>query len=393
MVPLTAEKKDPFIHVPAHLILTRDGLNLFGSVPGQVKKVRNRDGIMKEGLESPSFNATVVQKMIMNSCIEEIYISLPDLLRKRFQIISTNNLVMYAILYKKLSPSLARMLFDSPVVKDFNRKNPKYSIVDLKQINAQKIELMRQTKKELFETIEAEITSDVIERIAANPSLSDEDKNIRTKSLPKFIAWIDRRIWYLYLVIYQTPMKIQMRSSFANMIAMYLDHTKIATHLSNLLMEFIQNAEKAHLERVIVKANMGARDAVDKLLRDPKQRLEAIDAAEKQNQMLDVSWNMNTERNNYGHSYRIQITISNFGLIDENIRSFLYKKMKSDVDGISLADFYQDQGDTEKLGAGLGLLYNSYLLDICKKEGISYRCNIFPEPEKEKTTVKIDITL
>ena len=38
-------------------------------------------------------------------------------------IISTNNLIMYGLLYKKLSPALSEMLLGSSVVKEFNRKN------------------------------------------------------------------------------------------------------------------------------------------------------------------------------------------------------------------------------------------------------------------------------
>ncbi len=68
--------------------------------------------------------------------------------------------------------------------------------------------------------------------------------------------------------------------------------------------------------------------------------------------------------------------------------------MGTDTEGINIASFYEDSDDEEtKLGAGLGLLYNSYLEQICKKEGIHYKCVIYPEPKKQKTTVKIDIRL
>ena len=118
-----------------------------------------------------------------------------------------------------------------------------------------------------------------------------------------------------------------------------------------------------------------------------------IGAAAKARQLLDLSWNMNPERMSVGQQYRIQISISNFGIIDDRVRLDLAKKMKTNVDGIRISDFYTGGDDPEKLGAGLGLLYNSYLEDICKNEGIQYRCNIYPEPAKEKTTVRIEISL
>ena len=386
-------RSDPFIHVPANLIFTREGLALLKN-SNSVKRVVDRKGVQREGLSSSSYNAPTVQKMIMNSYLEEIYVCLPDLLRKRYEIISTNNLIVYAILYKKLTPSLAKMFFESQVVKDFNRKNPKNSIVDLKHISKSATEKLLTAKRDLFNEIEREIRSAVIDLIAGNAGLSEEDKTERFKSLPKFIDWIDNRIWYLYFIVYQTPLKDQMRRSFARMIASYLEHTGIATHLSNLLMEFVQNAEKAHLERLIIRNHMATSGEIDKFLRDRDNRDYVIKEAIRQNQMVEVSWSMNPERSSIGHQYRISINVSNYGIINEKTRRGLTSKMKTNIDGIGLAQFYESNSDDpDKLGAGLGLLYNSYLEDICKKEGILYKCNIFPEPEKERTTVRIDLTL
>jgi hypothetical protein len=387
------DRSDSTIALPARMVLTREGLSLFAKNPESIKKVKSRDGMQREGLEADAFNAPTVQKLIMNSYLEEIYVRLPDPLRRRAQIISTNNLVVYAVLYKKLSPSLARMLFESTVVREFNRKNPKNSIVDLKHIPSEKVDGLRQLKPGLFEQMEEEIHADVVDRISSNPALSEEDKSVRVRSLPKFIKWIDKRIWYLYFIIYQTAMKEQMRKAFGGMIAIYLDHTKIATHLSNMLMEFIQNAEKSSLERIMVKNNLARREDVDRMLRDLDTRVKIVEIASKTDQMVDIAWNMNPERNSFGKQYRIQIIVSNYGLIDEVTRSNLSKKMKTNVEGINIASFYQDSGDETKLGAGLGLLYNSYLEDICRAEGIQYKCNIFPEPEKEKTTVRVDLTM
>lgn len=387
------DRSDSTIALPARMVLTREGLSLFAKNPESIKKVKSRDGMQREGLEADAFNAPTVQKLIMNSYLEEIYVRLPDPLRRRAQIISTNNLVVYAVLYKKLSPSLARMLFESTVVREFNRKNPKNSIVDLKHIPSEKVDGLRQLKPGLFEQMEEEIHADVVDRISSNPALSEEDKSVRVRSLPKFIKWIDKRIWYLYFIIYQTAMKEQMRKAFGGMIAIYLDHTKIATHLSNMLMEFIQNAEKSSLERIMVKNNLARREDVDRMLRDLDTRVKIVEIASKTDQMVDIAWNMNPERNSFGKQYRIQIIVSNYGLIDEVTRSNLSKKMKTNVEGINIASFYQDSGDETKLDAGLGLLYNSYLEDICRAEGIQYKCNIFPEPEKEKTTVRVDLTM
>ncbi|MCB1317837.1 MAG: hypothetical protein KDK27_17850, partial [Leptospiraceae bacterium] len=245
------ERSDKFINLPARMILTAEGLKLFQKNGTPLKRVENREGITREGLESPRYNAATVQKMAMNSYLEEIFVHLPDLLSRRYDIISTNNLIVYAILYKKLSPSLAHTIFQTQVVRDFNRKNPKNSIVDLKHINPQQAEQLVKSHANLFKQIETDLKTEIIQRIDTHPSYNDEDRNAMRMSLPKFLAWIDKRIWFLYYIIYQTSMREQMKHVFAGMVAKYLEHTRIATHLSNLVMEFVQNAEKAHFERLI----------------------------------------------------------------------------------------------------------------------------------------------
>jgi hypothetical protein len=389
----STERSDRFIELPARIIFTAAGLDVFQRSGTPVRRVLNREGVAREGLESPRFNASTVQKMVMNGYVEEICAQLPDLLSRRFHVISANNLIVYAILYKKLSPSLARTMFETQVVREFNRKNPKHSIVDLKHINPAAADHLVRTRAELFRRIEQEITEETSLRIERNAGLSAEDRSTMRRSLPKFLDWIDKRIWYLYYIIYQTPQREQIKTVFAGMLAQYLDHTRIATHLSNLLMEFVQNSEKAHFERLIVRSGLAIPDKADAFMRDRENRALLVETAKKSKQWLELSWNMNPERLSVGQAYRIQITVSNFGLIDERVRSSLAKKMKTNVDGISLSDFYRGDADAEKLGAGLGLLYNSYLEDICRREGIQYRCNIFPEPGREKTSVRVEISL
>jgi hypothetical protein len=252
--------------------------------------------------------------------------------------------------------------------------------------------MLRAEKPELFQSMENELADEIRARIHRQP-LSDEDKQTRIRSLDKFIAWIDHRIWYIYLIVYQTQLRRELLQSFANMIITYLSRTQVATHLSSLLMEFIQNAEKAHFERIIVRTGLARPKEVDSFLRDKANREKVISEASRVNQMLELAWNMNPETVGIGQQYRIGITLSNMGLITEDMRSSLTKKMRTDVNGISLSSFYKGDKNDDKLGAGLGLLYNSYLEDLCQKEGLMYSCNIFPEPEKEKTTVKISITL
>lgn len=381
-----------FIDIPASIVLTGEGLHILSKSRTAIQRVPSRSGQPKEGLLSQAFNAATVQKMIMNSYIEEMYYASPEFLTKRPQIISTTNLIIYAMLYKMLSPTMARHVIESPVLREHNRRNPKAAITDFKHVPQKVMDDFLTRNKAVLARIEHEMIDAVLSRITVDTQLPEEDKIVRMRSLEKFVRWVDKRIWYLYLIIYQTPLKAEIEKAYVDLFFQYLDNTQIATHTGNLVMEFIQNAEKAHLERVIVRNHLASRDKVDEYLRSKAHREQAIALAARSKQQLEITWQLHTDRVNANKAYNVKIILSNYGLINESTRMNLSQKMKTDTSGIALSDFYEQPSEAGKLGAGLGLLYNSYLEDVCREKGIRYFCTIFPEPKLEKTTVTLDLT-
>ncbi|MCS7205375.1 MAG: hypothetical protein NZ853_06740 [Leptospiraceae bacterium] len=390
------QPKKPEIELPSYVFLTPIGLKFLSTTANPlivIRRYQNINGYTKEGFVTKSFNAQVMQKMIMKFYVDEIYSAQPELLPLRNEIISTNNLIVYAILYRKLTPTLAKSLFESKVVKEFNRKHPKESMTELNHISEQKVELLYKKYGHLLEGIKARIREEITQKILENHQLNEEDQFTRIRALPKFIDWIDKRVWFLFFIIYQTEFRDRMLQNFQSLIYHYLEHTVIATHLSNLIMEFVQNAEKAHFLLLANKYFGIPINKADSFIRNRENRLKLRNIALEKKQNLEISWILNPERLISFSLSRLQIVISNYGLIDEATTQKLRKKMKTDVEGISIASFYEDIDDAEKLGAGLGLLYNSYLEQICRKEGIQYKCVIYPEPKTQKTTVKIDLVL
>lgn len=381
-----------FIDIPASIVLSTEGLHVLSKSKTAIGRVPARGGVTKEGLLSQAFNAATVQKFIMNSYIEELYYASPEFLTKRNQIISTTNLVIYAMLYKMLSPTLARKVIESPVLREHNRRNPKNAIVDFKNVPQKVMDDFLTKNKAILARIEHEMIDAVLTRITIDKALPEEDKIVRMRSLEKFVRWVDKRIWYLYLIIYQTPLKAEIEQAYVELFYQYLDNTQIAVHTGNLVMEFIQNAEKAHLERLIVRNGLTDRDKVDAYLRNKLNREQVIGLAARGKERLEITWHFQADRVNSGKVYNVKIILSNYGLITESTRDSLAKKMKTDTAGISLSDFYEQPSESGKLGAGLGLLYNSYLEDVCREKGIRYFCTIFPEPRLEKTTVTLDLT-
>ncbi len=388
---LTVERTDFMIELPVDMILSANGVQVFSAGKRPVKRLAKDNGSTGEGLNSSAFNAQTVQKLVMNGYVEEINTRLAEMLRSRAQIIDTTKLVTFGLLYKKMNPSLAEMMLQSPVMLAYNRKNAQNPIHSIDHINKDKANQLKQTKAEAFEVMALEIRDLTVQRIIANQELQEEDRLMQIRSLEKFISFIDDRIWYLYYIIYQTPLKDEVMSFFAELIDKYLDRTRIATNLSLVLMELIQNAEKAHFDQLLIE-NKLIKDPKDshRFLRQPQNRKLVVELAKSRNQTLRASWQFHSGRAGANLEYRLEILITNRGDISPMIEKQLAMKMSSDTANADLSDFFQDKTDSG-LGAGLGLMYMSYLKDDCQKAGVKFSSQIFGNSSGGTTTAKLQV--
>lgn len=188
--PAEAPRKG-FIDIPASIVLSAEGIRILSGSKTAIQRVPARGGTNKEGLLSQAFNAATVQKLIMNSYIDELYYASPEFLTKRPQIVSTTNLILYAMLYKMLSPTLARRVIDSPVLREHNRRNPKAAIVDFKSIPQKLMDDFMAKNQAVLARIEHEMIDAVLSRISADTKLPEEDKIVRMRSLEKFVRWVE----------------------------------------------------------------------------------------------------------------------------------------------------------------------------------------------------------
>jgi hypothetical protein len=90
---------------------------------------------------------------------------------------------------------------------------------------------------------------------------------------------------------------------------------------------------------------------------------------------------------------KLQIAVTNKGVIMEPLRKKVQDKANKDTKGVSLASFYRQKETNDKLGAGLGLYYLSYLQKACVQEKIIMDARIIPDNTHDKTYVMIYLHL
>mgnify|MGYP001552462631 CR=1 FL=1 len=386
------QKKNPFITLQAKCFLTDSGENFFTKKQIPLRDMIGPDGRKRYGFTTLNFHAYLVQKLIVKRMISDIFVAKPTLLEKRTEIMDVTKLVIYGILYKKFGPQLSKVLVSTELMEKYNKKNPTKKITLNSKFNYDAISKLIEIKKEEIIGLKKLMLARPISMIDTDQEIRPEDKLEKKLIVTKFVEMIDKQSWYMFYLISQTDERQAIIKHVEKQLIDYLEKTKIADYFALMLMEIIQNAEKAHLEKIARQKNMlKPTDSIDSFLRDKGCRDMVVVQAKKWDHNLNLFWRF--ENPNIAledEEYKLQVQVVNKGVVGQKKKKSMQNKIKAEVKESSLANFYE-HGGAEKLGAGLGLFYLSYIDEACKNFNIKFESRIITDEKKEETIVHMGL--
>jgi hypothetical protein len=381
--------RSPFVELPAKFVLTDEGVGYFSNKNIPVRDFMTYDGRRKTGFFWQNFKAPLVQKMVINRMLGQIDIERPELLTKREEIIDLTKLLVYGILYKKFKPALNEILFESEIIDQIRKKNPKKNITSDFRFNTEIVNQFMITNSETIRTLKELLLLDPYAMIDSDTDLGEREKHEKRHIVQRFIEQIEDNTWFLLHFVNKTRGKFEIIDSINRVLLSYVKKTKIADYIGFMLMELAQNAEKAHFERIAkTRKLMGEFDNLDILLKKAEFRQSLIESAVKNSNLMNLNFKFEGDALSLNSRLKLQIQLTNKGLLMEKQKDQLKKKIKTDTRETTLASFYQG-ADSEKLGAGLGLYYLSYLEDACAEENMKFDARIIADDRREETAVMI----
>jgi len=390
---MSLTKKNPIINIPANVILNEKGESYFSSMGVPLKSVSGINGRKRFGFCSNILEVPLVKTVAKGNFLEEVYTRETDLISRKAEIQDITKLLFYNLIYTKFIPHLREVLLNTNLIEKYNLKNPSAKITHETKFDEQKIKAFFASRKEEI--------SKMITNILKKPyKIIDEDKEIKEKEekkniLKTMLNHITLREWFLFFLITTDARERDIVTErISDLMIIYLGKTKIADYLGFLVVELIQNAEKATLEKVakikgIVKKDDDSR-TTDTLLKDQNTRKKLIEIARQTNYHIELSWKLK-EIGDKLNTLRYEITVSNKGVIPKAKRNEVKNKSQTDIEGLSLADFYQETG--QQLGAGLGLFYISYINEESIKQGIKFTSIIDSDDDKDTTYVVLKVSV
>ena len=386
-----ASIKNTLIPFSSQIILNVDGEHYLSTLGIPLKTVAGINGRKKLGFVAQKIEVPFLKTLIRKNLFEEIYGRALTLIDQKEHIQDLTKLIFYGIIYSKFKPHLTEVLINSDQIERFNLKNPTHKITHNTKFNEQKI-------KKFFTERKTQIAQ-LINNILRKPfKVIDEDDEIKEKDekkgiMKRFLQHISLKEWFLFFLITNNEAERErVTNQISDLMITYLGKTKIADYLGFLLIELIQNAEKASLEKTIKVKKLAKEGKSDEFLKDRKSREIAKALAKQLGYFIEVSWKIkHLEGTSNLNSIRFELNVANRGVIPKKMRKHVKEKTQTNTKGLSLADFYQESG--KQLGAGLGLFYISYILEESRKQGLRFDSIIESDDEKDMTYIILRLTV
>jgi hypothetical protein len=124
LISSTSSGEEPIpLSIPITLVLNTVGLSMMNSKDS--KRETNRSGYevtLKE------YKPEVIQKLVIQDCLNRIDISLDDVIAHRRDIIDFSKLILFSLFYKQFRRDVFELTVRSPLIKQWNRMHPRQQI-------------------------------------------------------------------------------------------------------------------------------------------------------------------------------------------------------------------------------------------------------------------------
>lgn len=366
---MSASGRKMMIELPLKVVLTEDGASNFISHKKKLIRFRLADNIDEYGISMRQFSPQSIQTMLMLDYISKIEISMPEFVTSRQEVMDLSKIIVYSLLYKQFDRDIYSAIIQCDCVRKYNRAHASQLIDEKTKMSEKQLRSILMSKDEVIGQTRAEILEPVWDSIRKNKDYSIEEKNIYMLMSEKFMNRMSLQNWYVITLFHKKEGFEDMIVSIRNILAQYMEKSRVAEYISVMVMELALNNENTNIRKE-AKSMYPTVDDINALVVDPDVRSKIVKELQKKRVLVSVSWKLGGGSTSIGKQGRLQITLYNkddeFQEVKENIET----KASADTNKRTLIDFYRETPDGG--GTDLGLYYLSYLDDACKKVNVKF---------------------
>jgi hypothetical protein len=347
------------IQLPVRLVLTEEGASCLARVENSLKRGRTaRDRTL---ISLQAFNPQTVQRLIQNRYLDsaETSLQLRQLGQRRKNLMDLTRLVTHGFLYRQFDLRTFGALLGSPLIKQWNRGNPRNPIDARTPLSGQHLAKAMQQLLPHVHPLQQQVAQLVERRIGQSAQVDERDKALLLATGHRLLAGLSPVIWVVLAAHRRSAACAEFLQSIADGVGAYLEKSAVAEYLSLMLVELLVFLQTAPAPRLAGSA------AQLRIIYQLGPRLQLPDQAGK-----------------------LQITLLHSLTEADELNRQISEKAGVRVKQKSLKDFFHEK-TTPHCREHLGLYYLSYLKEASKNLGIRFSSTVGQVGRGERTLIHL----
>jgi hypothetical protein len=358
--------------IPSRIILNERGTSFFITHGKALHCFETADGERHFGFHFEKTGFAWLKKLLMHNYLRKMEIQVKDMSAARLHLEDTIKLVFFSMFRRRINVSILNYVYDSPLVRAWNRTNPKKSIGPGMKISGGSFErLLNSRMPGRLEELKSELYRTILESLSPSFVKQQEDP----RDLRNFIAELVFQINPLVSFVAagsQSSDAFMLIKNISRGIIEFIYRFDIVNLAALLTIELVSAAEKSALVRML--ENTGNTTS---LLEDPVKRKSIMEERRFRGSTVVVALPGEIPRGD--RRLRFRISVYNDGadaeaerklMEDFTERNFYFK------DGKDLEAFFKTPLSGRESGIyedrGLCFYHLSTLREQCRKNKITF---------------------
>ncbi|MDR1506533.1 MAG: hypothetical protein LBI67_05465 [Treponema sp.] len=263
-------QRDLFFRIPSRIILNERGTSFFTAHGRMPRRFETAGGEHHFGFHFEKTGFSWLKKLISNSYLEKMEIQVKDISACRTHLEDAVKLVFFSMFRHRINMSILERIYDSPMVRAWNRTNPKKSIgPGIKMPGKSLVELLNSRAPGRYEELKDELYHRTVKNLPVFFAEQREDQRELDNFIAELVSGINPLVFFV-LAGSKSLDTFGLLRSISGEITEFVRRFDIVNLAALLTIELVSAAERSALVRML--EDTGNAGDISGILENPGRR-------------------------------------------------------------------------------------------------------------------------
>jgi hypothetical protein len=350
--------------VPTRIVLNEAGVSFFVKYKRRLHRFETTDGSRQVGFRLESVSFAWLKKLFLKGYIEKVEMQVSDIAKNNSVLSDAVKLVFFAMFRHRISLSVLEYIYNSPLLRSWNRANPKQAIGPGVKISEKKLWASLESVDDKVKTTQDGLKKTVLAILSYSVLEEDADEKRLINFIGEIVDDLDPLILFI-LVGSKDQDRRELIRNICGQISAFIKMIDILDMASLLTIELVSAAERSALLRVLGGKNAGA-----SVLADSEKRKAIMEANKFRGTTIVVSVPKYAPKNNGRVKFRFSVYNDGADIKSERkLMEDFAERSYSFKTGQHLDEFFREAQDGYG-DNGMRFYYLSILRDLCRRHNM-----------------------